>query len=167
MCRVLSFHHRFTLILRATLPTRLSRSYRTLCIGQACSSTPNHAGYCTVIVLSAVPLLALVAVDGLELQGKNLAYMHSLMGKVRYSFAVAARRGFAVVASTAVVVAGTEEEHVVEVDKIAVVGANLDRSVPEMVLRRIYCGLLAVVDTIEEVRSAVGFGCNTLRLDLP
>ena len=155
------------MILKATLPTRLLRTYHTLCIGQAYSSTTNHAGYYRVIILSAVPPLALVAADGSELQGKNLAYMHSLMGKVRCSFAVVVRQGFAVVASMAVVVAGAGEEHVVEADKIAVVGANFGGSVPEMVLRRIDCGSLAVVDTIEEVRSAVGFGCNMLRLDLP
>lgn len=107
-------------------------------------------------------------VDGSELQGKNLAYMHSSTGKVRCSFALAARRGFAVVASTnVVVVAGVVAERAVEVDRFAVVGANLGGSVLEMAPRHNCCYLLAVVDTSEGVRSAVGFGCNMLRLDFP
>lgn len=110
----------------------------------------------------------MVAVDGSELQGKNLAYMHSSMGKVRCIFAMAARREFAVVASTVVVVvAEVVEGHAVEVDRFAVVGPNLGDSVLEMVPRRNCCGSLAVVDTTEKVRSAVGFGCNMLRRDLP
>lgn len=93
--------------------------------------------------------------------------MHSSMGKVRCFFAMAARREFAVVASTVVVVAEVVEGHAVEVDRFAVVGPNLGDSVLEMVPRRNCCGSLAVVDTTEKVRSAVGFGCNMLRLDLP
>lgn len=87
--------------------------------------------------------------------------MHSLMGKVRCSFVLAARREFAVVASKGVVaVAGV-------VDRSAVVGANLSDSVLEMARRHSCCDLRAVVHAIEEVRFAVGFGCNTLQLDLP
>lgn len=149
-------------------PTRLLQRYSTFCIGQTCSNTPIHAGCCTVKVLSAVPPLALVAVDGLELQGKNLVYMYSSTHRGRCNFAVAARQEFAVVASTTVVaVAGVMEEHVVEVDRFAVVGANLGDSVLEMVPRHSCCDLVAVVDTSEEVRSAAGFGCNMLPLDLP
>ena len=147
------------MILKATLPTRLLQRCRTLCIRQNCSKMPNHVGCCTLKVQSAVPLLALVAVDGSELQGKNLAYMRSSMGKVHCSFAEAARRELAVVASTVVVVAAVEEH--------AVVGADLRGSVLEMVPKRNCCGLLSAVDTIEEVRSAVEFGCNMRRLDLP
>lgn len=94
--------------------------------------------------------------------------MYSSMGKVRCSLAVAARLESAAVANmgVVVVVAGVVEEHAVEVDSFAVVGANLGGSVLEMVPTRSCCGLLAVVDTIEEVKSAVDSGCNMLRLDL-
>lgn len=131
------------------------------------SNTPDHARYCTVKVLLAVPPPALVAVDGLGLQGKSLAYMRSSMGKVRYSFVVAAKRESAVVASTGAVVAEMVEAHAVEVGMFAVVGANLGGSVLERGPTRNCCGLLAAVDTNEEERSAVGFGYNMLRLDLP
>ena len=74
---------------------------------------------------------------------------------------LAARRGFAVVASTWVAAgAGVE-------DRFAVVGANSGDSVLEMVPRHSCCDLRAVVDAIGEARSAVGFGCNMLQLDLP
>lgn len=103
----------------------------------------------------------MVAVDGWELQGKNLACMHSLAGTVRCSFVLAARQEFAAVASTGVVaVVGVEH-------RFAVVGPNLGDSVPETVPRHSCCDLLAVVDAIEEARSAVGFGCNMLQLGLP
>ena len=96
--------------------------------------------------------------------------MHSLMGKVRCSFVPAARREFAVVASTGVVaVVGVVDRFAVvgAVDRFAAVGANSGDSVLEMVPRHSCCDLRAVVDAIEEVRSAVGFGCNMLQLDLP
>ena len=87
--------------------------------------------------------------------------MHSSMGMVRCSFVLAARREFAVVASTGVVaVAGV-------VERVAVVGAKSGDSVLEMVPRHSCCDLRAVVDAIGEARSAVGFGCNMLQLDLP
>ena len=107
-------------------------------------------------------------VDGSEPKGKNLACMHSSMDKVCCSFAVAARPELAAVANTGVaVVAGAAEERAVEVDRSADVVASLDGSVPEMVPRRNCCGLFAAVGTIEEVKFAVGFGCNMRRLDLP
>ena len=138
-----------------------SQRYHTLSVCQKCPNTPSHANYCTVTVLLAVPPLALVAVDGWELQEKNLACMHSLVGTVRCSFVLAARQEFAVVASTDVVaVVGVEH-------RFAVVGAEFGDSVPEMVPRHSCCDLHAVVDAIEEVRSAVGFGCNMLQRDLP
>lgn len=94
--------------------------------------------------------------------------MRSSMGKMFCSFEVAARRELAVVASMAVAVAAAAlEEHAVEVDKIVDVVAKLGGFVLEMVPRHNFCDLLAAVDTIEEVRSAVGFGCNMLRLGLP
>lgn len=158
--RVLSLRHLYNMIPETTMPLDL-KGYHTFSLRQKCSNTPSHAGYCTVTVLSAVPPLALVAVDGWELRGKNLACMHSLMGTVGCSFVLAARPEFAAVASTAVVaVVGV-------VHRFAVVGANLGDSVPEMVPRHSCCDLLAVVDAIEEGRSAVGFGCNTLQLNLP
>ena len=124
--------------------------------------------YRRVKVLSAVPLPALVVVDGSEPKERNLACMHSSMGKVCCSFVVAARPELAAVANTGLaVVAGAAEERAVEVDRSADVVASSDGSVPEMVLGRNCCGLLAAVDTIEEVKSAVGFGCNMPRLDLP
>lgn len=152
--------------LEATLPTRLLQRYHTFCIGQKCSSSRNDVCCCRLKVQSAVPLLALAGVDGLELQGKNLACMNPSMGKVRCSFGVAAEQELAVVASTAVVVVAVVEEHAVEVHNCAAVGANLGGSVLEMVPRHSYL-LLAAVDTIEEVRSAAGFECNMLQLDLP
>ena len=87
---------------------------------------------------------------------------------MRCSFAVAARRESAVVANTGVVAgAAPVEEHAVEVDRFAVVGARLGGSVLEMVPRRSCCDLLAVADTIEGVRFAACSGCNMLLLDLP
>lgn len=93
--------------------------------------------------------------------------MYSLMGTVRCSFAVAVRWELAVVANTSVVAGAVE--HVVEVDRSAVVGVRLGGSVLEMVPRRNYCGYgwFAVVDRIEGVRSAACFGCSMLRRDLP
>lgn len=165
MCRFLSLRHPPIVILKALpLPTRLLQRYSTFCLGLDCSNTPNHAGYHAFKVQSAVPLLALAAADVLELQGKNLACKHPSMGKVRCSYGVAAGRELAVVASTAVV-AGVQE-HVVEVDRCAVVGANLCGSVLEMVPRH-NCSLPAAVDKIAEAIFEVGFGCNMPRLDLP
>ena len=146
--------------------------YRTVyCIGQTRSNTPTHACHHRSKVLSAVPPLALVAVDDSELQGKNLAYMRSLVGKARYSFVLTARRDFAVVASKGggggvVVAGGLVEEYAVVVDSFAVVEASLGGFVLETVQTRT-CGLLVVVNTNEAVKSAAGFGGNTLRLDLP
>ena len=95
----------------------------------------------SIKVLSIVPQLALAAADGSELWGKNLASRHSSVDKVRCSFAVAARRGFAAVASTGdAVVAVPVEEHAVEVDSLAVVGADLGGSALETVPRRNCCG---------------------------
>ena len=65
------------------------------------------------------------------------------------------------------VVAAVAEEHAVEVDSFAVVVVDLSDFALEMVPRRKCYGLLAAVDTTEEVRSAVDFDCNTLQLDLP
>ena len=125
------------------------------------------AGHFSIKVLSAVPQLALVAADGSELWGKCLASRHSSVGKVRCSFAVAARWGSAAVASTYyAVVAVPVEEHAVEVDSLTVVGADLDGSVLETAPRRNCCDLLAAANTME-VRSAVCFGCSMLWLDLP
>ena len=124
-----------------------------------------YAGYYTVKVLSVVPPLALVAADGSELQGTCI---YLSVRKMRCSSAVAARRESAAVANMGVVAGAVlVEEHAVEVDRFAVVGAQLGGSVLEMVLRRNCCGLLAVADTIEGVKFAVCFGCNMLRLDLP
>ena len=64
----------------------------------------------------------------------NPACMQASMDKVRCSFVAAAGRELAVVASTADVVAGTEE-HAAEVGKVAVVEVNLGGSVLGMVLR--------------------------------
>lgn len=91
--------------------------------------------------------------------------MYSSMGKARCSFAVAVRRELAVVASTGVVAGAVE--HVVEVDRLVVVGVRLGGSVLEMVPRRNCCGWFAAVDRIEGVRSAACFGCSMLRCDLP
>lgn len=160
VCRVLSLRHPYNMILEATMPLDLQR-YHTFSLCQKCPNTPSHAGYCTVTVLSAVPPLALVAVDGWELRGRNLACMHSSVGTVRCSLVLAARQEFAVVASTGVVaVVGVEH-------RFAVVGPRQGDSVPEMVPKHSCCDLLAVVGAIEEGRSAVGFGCNMLQLGLP
>ena len=64
--------------------------------------------------------------------------MHSSMGNVRCSFAVAVRRELAVVANTSVVAGAVE--HAVEVDTFAVVGAKLGGSVLEMVPMHNCCG---------------------------
>ena len=161
MCRLQS--------LKATLPIQLLQCYRTFCIGRTCPYTPRYAGYYALRVLSIAPPLALVAVDGSELQGKNLACMHSSTGKMHCSFAVAARREFVAAASTSgvAVVAVPVKEHAVEVDRFAALGISWGGSVLEMGQRRDGCGLLAVGDTIEAVRSAACFGYSTLRLDLP
>ena len=125
------------------------------------------AGNSSIKVLSVVPQLAWVAADGSELRGRNLASMYSSVGKVRCNFAVAARWGFVAVASTSdAVVAVPVEEHAVEVDSLAVVGAGLGGSVLETVPRRNCCGLFAAANTMG-VRSAVCSGCNMLWLDLP
>lgn len=124
-----------------------------------------YAGYCTIKVLSIVPLLAWVVVGDSERQGKNPAYTRSWVGKMRYNFAAAAWWVSAVVANTSAV-AGTAER-AVEVDSFAVVGAKLGGFVLETVPRRNCCGWSAVVGKIEEVRSAACFDCNMLRLDLP
>ena len=124
--------------------------------------------YFTVKVLSIVPPLALVAVDGSELQEKTPVYKCSSMGKVRYNFGMAAKRAFAVVASTKGVVAVVVvSEHVVEGDKFAAVGADLGGSVLETGRRRNHCGWVAAVNTIGEVRSVIYFDCNMLRLGPP
>lgn len=91
--------------------------------------------------------------------------MCSSMGKVRCSFAVAVRWELAVVASTGVVAGAVE--HVVGVDRSAVVGIRLGGSVLEMVPRRNCCGWFAVVDRIEGVRSVACFDCSMLQRDLP
>ena len=169
MCRLQSRHHQSIKILKATLPIQSLQCYRTFCIGRTCPYTPRYAGYCALRVLSIAPPLALVVVDGSELQGKNLACMHSSTGKMRCSFAVAARREFFAAASTSgvVVVAVPVKEHAVEVDRFAALGTSWGGSVLEMGQRRDCCGLLAVGDTIEAVRSAACFGYSMLRLDLP
>ena len=132
------------------------------------SISSNVCRVFTVKALSIVPPLALVAVDGSELQGKTPAYRCSSMGKVRCNFGVAVRRAFAVVASTnGVVAVGLVSERAVEGDKFAAVGANLGGSVLETARRRNHCGWLAAVDTIGEVRFVVCFGCNMLRLGPP
>lgn len=159
------------MILKATLPSHFLQRYHTFRSSQERVNTPNGAVHCTFKVLLIVPPLALAAVDDSELLGKNLGCMCSSLGKRRCSFGVAARWEFAVVASTVVVdvvaVPVPGEEHVVEVDSFAAVGADLGDSVPETVRRRNCCDLIAAVDKFEEVRSAVCFGCNMLRLDLP
>ena len=116
----------------------------------------------------------MVAVDDSERQGKNLAYIRSLVGKARYSFGLNARRDLAVVASKGVgdgvvvgsVVAGLVEEYAVVVGSFAVVEASLGGFVLETVPTRT-CNLLAVVKRNEAAKSVAGFGGNTLQLDLP
>ena len=165
---VISLHYPFFKPLKAALPIQsLLEHHRTACIAHIIPYTPKCAGNFSIKVLSVVPQLALLAADGSELRGKNPASMYSSVGKVRCSFAVAARWGSAAVASTiGAVVAVLVEEHAVEVDSLAVVGADLGGSVPEMVPRRNCCGLLAAANTMG-VRSAVCCGCNMVWLDLP
>ena len=165
--RILSPHYSSIRVLKATLPNCSTVVHFALA---KFVDIRNQSGYftLTVTVLSVVPPLALVAVDGLEVRGKNLACTHSPMGRMRCSLAVAEMRESAAVASTVgAVVAGLGGEHAVEADRSAVVGADWDGSVPAMVPIRNCCGLLGAVYRVEEVRSGACFGCNMLRSDLP
>ena len=165
VCRVLSLHYPFIKILKASYspyPHVAPLSY--ICHwAKMFIYAKMYAGYCTIKVLSVVPLLAWVAVGDSERQGKNPVYMRSWVGKMCCSFAAAAWWASAVVASTS---AGAVEG-AAEADSSAVVGAELGGFVLETVPRRSWCGWFAVVGMIEEVRSAACFDCNMLRLDLP
>ena len=167
MCRILSLHYPFIQILKASYsayPHVAPLSY--ICHwARMIIYAKMYAGYCTIKVLSVVPLLAWVADGDSERQGKNPACMRSWVGKMRCSFAAAAWWVSAVVASTSAVAGAVERAG--EVDSSAVVGAEVGGFVLETVPRRNYCGWFAVVGMIEEVRSAACFDCNMLRLDLP
>ena len=167
MCRIQSLHHLCIKILKASYSAYSHVAALSYICHWADTSiyAKMYAGYRTTRVLSTVPLLAWVVVGDSELQGRNPAYRHSWVDKTRCSFAVAAWWVSAVVANTSAVAGAVERA--VEVDSFAVVGAKLGGFVLETVPKRNCCGWSAVFGTIEEVRSAACFDCNTLRLDLP